>query len=388
MNAYDGTNERIVVFILGDVSGLADVRQALERHDEIELIGAAPTLAAADAMAGVDLDAVLLATPDASLPRDELAAIRESTSAPVIVLAPASAPHLLEGAVAVGAADALLMPQPAEGVVFSIHKVAATRTAPSPAARGFVVTVFSPKGGTGKSIAATNLAVALAKCEARTTLLIDLDLQFGDAAVMLGVQPLQTIHELVTAPGDIDADKVGGYVVRHESGLDVLAAPHRPEEAELVAPARTRLVLEAAREAYDVVVVDSSPFVHAPFLAALDESDLLLLVATPEVPALKDVRQSLETLELIRFPQERIAMVLNRANAKSGISRADVEAALGIRMTYTLPSDAVVPLCINRGRPAVLAEPRSEFAKAVRAIAADVASKRPARARAGAVAEV
>jgi pilus assembly protein CpaE len=272
------------------------------------------------------------------------------------------------------------MPQPPESVVFALRKVVAPRAAaPAGATSGVVVTVFSPKGGTGKSVTSTNLAASLARFEDKHTLLVDLDLQFGDAAVMLGLEPQHTIYDLVSAPGELDADKLAGYTVRHESGFDVVAAPRRPEEAELVAPARVGRLLEVAREAYELVVVDSSPFVHGPLLAALDRTDLLLLVTTLDVPALKDVRQSLETLELIRFPHERLAMVLNRANAKVGITRGDVESALGVRMRYTLPSDGLVPLTVNRGLPVVLAEPGSEYTQAMRAVAADVASRRPAR---------
>jgi pilus assembly protein CpaE len=300
----------------------------------------------------------------------------------VILLAPASAPHLLEEALTAGLADALLMPQPPETVLFAIRKAAGARphaVAATPA-HALIVTVFSPKGGTGKSVTATNLAVTLAKFEHRRTLLVDLDLQFGDSAIMLALEPEKTIYDLVAAPGELDAEKLAGYVAAHESGLHVIAAPERPEEAELIAQPRVAGLLEVARGAYDVVVVDTAPFLHGPVLAALDRVDVLLLVATLDVPALKDVRQSLETLELLRFPKERIAMVLNRATAKVGITRADAEAALGVRMRYALPSADEVPLAVNRGRPAVLTDPRSEFAQAIRELAADVAARRPAPA--------
>jgi pilus assembly protein CpaE len=367
---------RMQVYLVGEMPGLDDVRAALEEHAEIELIGAAAHAAAADELALVDVDAVVLLTSEHVLPRAELERVNALAHAPVILLAPASAPKLLEEALAAEVADALLMPQPPESVVFALRKIVAPRQeAPT---RGIVITVFSPKGGTGKSVTSTNLAASLARFEEKRTLLVDLDLQFGDAAVMIGLEPQQTIYDLVSAPGELDADKVTGYTVPHESGFDVIAAPRRPEEAELVAPARVGRLLEVVREAYEVVVVDSSPFVHGPLLAALDRTDLLLLVATLDVPALKDVRQSLETLELIRFPQERVAMVLNRANAKVGITRGDVEAALGVRMRYTLPSEAVVPLSVNRGIPVVLAEPGAEYTQAMRVVAADVASRRPA----------
>src|SRR5439155_16963389 len=103
---------------------------------------------------------------------------------------------------------------------------------------GKIVTVFSPKGGTGKTVTATNLAAALAKFEQRKTLLLDLDLQFGDAAIMLGIEPEKTIYDLVVAPGELDTEKLAGYTTKHVSGLDVLPAPLRAEDAELVTEAK------------------------------------------------------------------------------------------------------------------------------------------------------
>lgn len=373
------------VYVVGAAPGHAEVVQELESHAQVEIVGTGKA-GGADALATIYADVVLLASAEPGSIAHELAQIRERTTAPVILLAPASTPQVLEAALAAGLDDALLVPAPVESVVYSIRKALANRSADVDGRRqGLVVTVFSPKGGTGKSVTAVNLAVGLAACEGRRTLLVDLDLQFGDAAVMLGLEPPQTIHDLIAAPGDLDPEKLSGFVCAHDSGLEMVAAPERPEEADLIAPARIGRLIEVAAESYEIVVVDTSPFVNGAFLAALDQSDVLLIVATPEVTTLKDVRQSLEMLELIRFPQERIELVLNRATAKVGITRGDVEAALGVRMRHTLPSSVVVPLTVNRGRPAALSEPRSDFARAARAIAHDLAARRPIRMRSAAV---
>ena len=172
--------------------------------------------------------------------------------------------------------------------------------------------MFSPKGGTGKTVTATNLAASLAKHHGKRALLLDLDLQFGDAAIMLGLEPEKTIHDLVTAPGELDQDKLGGYVTRHACGLDILPAPLRPEDAELVTEAKLAKLLEVAREAYDLIVVDTSPFFHGPMLATLDRTDELLLLCALDVPTLKNVRLALQTLELLSFPHERVQIVLRR----------------------------------------------------------------------------
>src|SRR6185369_16760638 len=210
----------------------------------------------------------------------------EHTQAPVILLASGEASALLEQALEADVSDVLLLPQMTENVVFAIRKASHSGR------RARVVTVFSPKGGTGKTVTATNLASTFAKYEGKNTLLLDLDLQFGDAAIMLGLEPEKTIYDLVVAPGELDSEKLAGYITRHASGLDILPAPLRPEDAELVTEAKLARLLEVARESYDVIVVDTSPFFHGPMLATLDRTDELLLVCGLDVPTLKNVRLS------------------------------------------------------------------------------------------------
>ena len=155
-------------------------------------------------------------------PADDLAAIREHTRAPIVLVASGEASQLLDEALEADVADVLLLPQLADNVVFAIRKAAhaARRTDGVRGRNGTVITVFSPKGGTGKTVVATNLAAALAKNEGKKTLLLDLDLQFGDAAIMLGVEPEKTIFDLVVAPGELDSEKLAGYVTHHPCGLD------------------------------------------------------------------------------------------------------------------------------------------------------------------------
>jgi pilus assembly protein CpaE len=256
--------------------------------------------------------------------------------------------------------------------VFTIKKAAhAKRAVPTTtrAKTGRVITVFSPKGGTGKTVTATNLAAAFAKHVHKRTLLIDLDLQFGDAAIAMGLEPEKTIFDLVVAPGELDFEKLTGYTTKHPCGLDILPAPMRPEDAELVTESKITRLLEVARECYDIIVIDTSPFFHGPMLATLDRTDELLVLCGLDVPTLKNVRLALQTLELLSFPQNHIRFVLNRANTKVGLTKREIEAALKMEISHELPSDRVVPICVNRGNPATLAETGSDYAKAVIALA-------------------
>src|SRR5437879_242774 len=303
--------ERVRVYATGSCEGFEKLRESLANHPEIEMVGSTTTvIEGAAPLAGGHLDAGLHATRGASLPADELAAIREHTRAPVLIVASSGSAGLLEQALDADVSDVLLLPQLVENVVFAIRKATHTtrrhHDTGGPGRHGRIVTVFSPKGGTGKTVTATNLAAACAKFEGRKTLLLDLDLQFGDAAIMLGVEPEKTIYDLVVAPGELDSEKLAGYTTKHASGLEVLPAPLRPEDAELVTEAKLGRLLEVARESFDVIVVDTSPFFHGPMLATLDRTDELLLLCSLDVPTLKNLRLALQTLDLRSFPKQRV----------------------------------------------------------------------------------
>ena len=365
--------DRVRVFVTGACDGLEDLREALGKHPEVELVGWSDNvLEGSSTLTGGHLQLVLHATRSATLPANDVASIREYTKAPVILLASGGSPSLREDALEADVADVLLLPQLTDNVVFSIRKACHAgrrQQAASGGRQGRLVTVFSPKGGTGKTVLSTNLAASLAKHWGKRALLLDLDLQFGDAAIMLGLEPEKTIYDLVTAPGELDSEKLAGYTTRHACGLDILPAPLRPEDAELVTEAKLARLLEVARESYDVIVVDTSPFFHGPMLATLDRTDELLLLTSLDVPTIKNVRLSLQTLELLSFPQDRIKVVLNRANSKVGMQRKEVESALEMGVRHEVPSDRAVPLAVNRGNPAVLADGKCEFSRAVRELA-------------------
>jgi len=377
------SRDPIRIFVCGSCEGSSSLVEALAHEAEFELVGVAPSAQeSTSVLAGGHLNVVLLATDSQTLPADELAVVREHTRAPIVIIASGEATQLLDQALEADVTDVLLLPQLTDNVIFAIRKAAhAGRRlgggAVSAVTHGRIVTVFSPKGGTGKTAIATNLACALAKHESKRALLLDLDLQFGDAAIMLGLQPEKTIYDLVSAPGELDPEKLAGYTTKHPCGLDILPAPLRPEDAELVTEAKIGRLLEVARTSYDVIMVDTSPFFHGPMLATLDQTDELLLVCSLDVPTIKNVRLSLQTLELLSFPMKKVHVLLNRANTKVGMKESEVEAAMERKVRYQIPSDRAVPLSVNRGTPVVLADGGSEFSVALRSVAKAVANPDP-----------
>jgi pilus assembly protein CpaE len=381
MSTQSSNREQVRIYVTGSCDGLERLRDALSTHPELDFVGWSEHVAEATAaLAGGHLQVVVHATRETKLPAVELAAIREQTRAPIVVLASGESSALLEDALdAEGVADVILLPQLTENVVFALRKAAhAGRrlvVEGGTGRHGRILTVFSPKGGTGKTVTATNLAASLAKHEKKRTLLLDLDLQFGDAAIMLGLEPEKTIYDLMTAPGELDSEKLAGYITKHASGLDMLPAPVRPEDAELVTESKLARLLEVARESYDVIVVDTSPFFHGPMLATLDRTDELLLVCGLDVPTLKNVRLSMQTLELLSFPTSRILFLLNRANSKVGLSKKEVEGALEVKIRYEVPSDRAVPLGVNRGQPPAIADASSDFGRAIREVSKSLMSE-------------
>ncbi len=372
--------DRPRVFFTGDCDGFDTLRNALAESSELEVVGRQPQVVqAATPLTGGHIDCVVHATRSAVFPAGDAAAIREYTRAPIILIASGGeAASMLEQALEQDVADVLLLPQLTHNVVFAIRKAAHIRSQlQAPARHGRVVTVFSPKGGTGKTVVATNLAARLAKYEGKRTLLLDFDLQFGDAAIMLGLEPVKTVYDLVVAPGELDSEKLGGYVTKHPCGLDVLAAPLRPEDAELVVEGKVTALVDVARGSYDAIVVDTSPFFHGAVLATLDRTDELLVLCGLDVPTLKNVRLALQTLEQLAFPPSRISYVMNRASANVGLKTREVEDGLKVKVRHELPTDRTVQLCVNRGEAVVLSEPRSDFGKAIAALARDVAPKTP-----------
>jgi pilus assembly protein CpaE len=275
--------------------------------------------------------------------------------------------------------DVAILPQLTESLVFTLRRAHvlnnnAPRQQAAPAvgrsgSEGRVITCFSPKGGVGKSTLSTAIAGVYCHQLKQRTLLIDLDLQFGDIGIMMGIDPTQTIVDLVTTTGELDPDKLSGYVVTHESGMDILAAPLRPEDAELVTEDRIGQLIDVAKAAYDIVVLDTPPHFDATTLAALDRSDRLVLITTMDIPTVKNAKLALQTLNLLQYPRERIALVVNRPLARADIRESDISRTLDMAITCTIPGDKEIGVAVNRGIPVTVTSPRSPASKIIRELA-------------------
>lgn len=238
---------------------------------------------------------------------------------------------------------------------------------------GRLVTVFSMKGGVGKTVLATNLATALADRFGLRVALVDLDLQFGDVGIMLGLTPERTITDAVARGDRLDADYMQGCMTEHRSGVHALLAPTRPEEAENVTTGRISRILELLCSMYDVVVVDTAATFDEVVLTALDRSDVVYGVTMMDVASIKNTRISLQKLTQLGYADGLVRLVLNRADSKVWLQPAEVEKAIGSEVFARIPSDRIVPRSVNKGTPVVLDEPRSDVSKAMVDIAKGIA---------------
>jgi pilus assembly protein CpaE len=237
------------------------------------------------------------------------------------------------------------------------------------APEGRVVTVFSAKGGCGKSTLATNLAVALAENGHQRVCLVDLDLAFGDVGIMLQLNPERGIADAVNSRERIDTTLVRALLTSYAPGVEVLLAPVGPTEAERIGRDIVAQVLAAARTLADYVVIDTPAHFTEGVLAALDITDVHVLVATPDVPALKNLRIAMDMLDLLGLSKENRLVVLNRSDARVGLSGADVDRVLKTPTSAHIPSSRDVPISINRGVPIVLDKPSHPVSKAIHDLA-------------------
>lgn len=234
--------------------------------------------------------------------------------------------------------------------------------------QGVMFTVFATKGGVGKTLVATNLGVALAD-QGNRVCVVDLDMLNGDVAIMMQVSPTRSLADLASIAGVPDRGGVDSLLTEHSEGLWVLAAPVQVEARDHVSADSVGVLLQLLKGMFDVVVVDTSGAFDDYALNAFDRSDLLVLVGTLDIPALKSLKLATGTLDLLAFPRERWRLILNRADAKVGLTTRQFEETLGFEAKVTLPSSREVLAAVNRGEAIVRAQPGNVVSKTFKSLA-------------------
>ncbi len=254
-------------------------------------------------------------------------------------------------------------------LTFALRNPGQTAAAAAAARTGQLITVFSPKGGAGKTTFAVNMGVALATSGQRT-LLLDLDLAFGDVPISLGLRPEHDFTEVVTMGERLDAAALKRLVTIHESGLHVLAPPTDPGVSERVSVSLVRRLIQVATAEYEYVVVDTAPSLDERSISVMEASDSVFMLTTLDIPSLKNLKIAIETLKLVNFPMDRVSVVMNRADSKVGLDAREVEKSLGVPVVAYIPSSRLVPAATNRGVAIVLDQPRHPVTHAIKGLIA------------------
>jgi pilus assembly protein CpaE len=244
------------------------------------------------------------------------------------------------------------------------------------APKGKIVTVYSPKGGSGCTTIAVNLALTLHNDDTRVAL-VDGNLQFGDVAVFVNEQGKNTIVDLAPRAEELDPEIVEEVMLRHAaSGLHVLAAPSRPEYAEKVTSGQFARVLEYLKQLYSYIVIDTASMLTDVTLSAIDVSDLIVLVSTQDIPSIKNCRLFLDLLQTLGIERERILFTMNRYDKRINITPERVAENLKQEVSSVIPLDeATVVKAVNRGVPFVLESKNQPASRGIFSLAESVRAR-------------
>ena len=379
--------DRIKVVIVDDISETRDhLSKLLGFESDIEVCGSVGSGEEAVKLAGdKPVDVLLL---DINMPgMDGIATAEQlalsSPDAAIIMMSVQGEPDYLRRAMLAGAREFLVKPFSSDELAGSIRQVydrerqkqkraastravAEVRAEPHGRGTGKVITFFAPKGGVGRTTLAVNFAVA-AKMEGKKVALVDGGLQFGDVGVLLNLNPKnQSIADVAREMAGGDLETLETTLVEHSSGVRVLMAPPSPEMAELITPDHLSRIVGALRKTHDLVVIDATALLQDATLAFFDQSDVILTVLTLEITNIKNIRQFLALADQLGYPEDKVQLVLNRADSGYGIRLQDVESSIGRKISHTVVSDGrTVVFALNRGVPFVIAAPQAKVSEDV-----------------------
>ncbi|HSG78119.1 MAG TPA: AAA family ATPase [Acidimicrobiia bacterium] len=256
-----------------------------------------------------------------------------------------------------------------DAVLRAVRVVEARRSSPQPGRSrrhgARVITVCAPKGGAGKTMLSTNLAVGLAAAAPRQTVIVDLDLQFGDVAYSFSLKPRHSIYDAVTTPQPLDLTTLKVFLTRHQSELYALCAPDDPARGEMVAPEAVSEIVSLLMAEFQYVIIDTGAGLTEHTLSALDVSTDVVFVADMDIPSVRHLRKVLNALDRLGMSAPDRHFVMNRADSRVGLSMADAAAAAGITIDVEVPSSRHVPVALNTGMPILLGNPRSPVSRKI-----------------------
>ncbi len=388
-----GEKEKIRLLIVDDIPETREnLRKLLFFESDIDVVGAATNGEEGIQMA-VELQPHIVLM-DINMPGVDgiTASERISQQVPfcqIIMMSVQGEADYLRRSMLAGAREFLIKPFSSDELVSSIRRVyqlgasrrqampsmtqvpSGTMAAPTTSQeRGKVVTIFSAKGGVGCSTIAVNVAIALQQNAASKVVLVDTSLQFGDIGVLLNLYASRTMADLSSHAEELDNELIDDILIAHSSGVKTLLAPPRPEMADTVTPALVADVLERLRTLFDIIIIDTGSVLDDLVLSVLDVSDKIIVVTTPEIPAIKNAKLFFEVTEALEYERERTMFVLNKVDKRINIRAEDIEANIKYKIEAQLPLDErAVTTAVNQGVPYVLGDKNGLLTQATVALA-------------------
>lgn len=332
------------------------------RADRLDLVVLGPAFAHENGLAGVsDI-------------------FEEDPNVPVVLVASAITAPLLKAALRAGLSDVIEAPldeTKAVEALTSFKRAPETSVAapietlaPETSEPGTVVAVCSAKGGSGKTVTATNLGVLLAQQYGPDkVVIVDADLQFGDVCLVLQLEPKFTVVNAAQELHRLDDSLLLSLLAKHPSGASVLAAPLEPTFADEISTKVVIEIINRLRDIFEYVIVDTASLLDELLLSLLERADKVLIIVDMDLPSVKNAKLVLETLRLLKFPSSKLQVVLNRSNAKARLDEQEIERSLKMKISASVPSDGLVPASVNEGRPVVESQPRAKVSKGFEAVA-------------------
>jgi pilus assembly protein CpaE len=345
-----------------------DTRELIKRYlmteKIIEVVGEADTGPSAVEMAGRLMPDIVLIYSDMQQMDgyeacEKITEICRNTS--VIIMAREIGAEQVRKAMVSGAKDYLTLPLDINGLISTIRitykrriKYDNTRIedVQNDKKTGHLIGIFSTKGGVGKTTIALNLAVDLAQKTNKKIALVDLDLQFGDVALMANIEPERTLADIMEETASVDPSVINSLLTEYMPNLMILASPPSPEYSEYISGEMIREILSFLRQAYDYVIIDTASNFSDSTLAALDAADEILMVAAMDIVSVKNVKIGLEIMKSLEYADEKIKILVNMADSKLGISYADLERIFGKKIEYKIPeAKKSLIIAVNKGKP-------------------------------------
>jgi len=383
------TNKIQIMVVDDNQSTRENIRKLLELESDMDVAYEAASGEEALRKARISPPDIILM--DINMPGMDGIAATEAISTEVeqsqiIVVSVQGEQEYLRRAMAAGAKDYLVKPFDGNELLECIRHIYAreqkrrekiVRVAPAKVSMGKIVTVFSTKGGVGKTTVATNLGAALGLDGKTKVGIIDLDLHFGDVALFLNIVPNTTIADLVQDIDHLDGSVLDNYMTRYKDNIRVLAAPFRPEQADSVNLNHLTTIIKEMQYNYDYIIIDTSPTFSEMMLSVLDMSDMLVVITSQDLPTLKNVRLCLEILESLNYSEDKVKVILNRAKSLGGLNVRDAEELLQRKLLTLMPSDGkTVVSAVNQGMPFIVSNPKSQIAQSLFELANFILSSR------------